>query len=99
MLCRRTVPVSLSIAELIAAASLATWIYLLLGRGGFWRVGEEAPPAASVPLKSVAVVIPARNEEAGLRVSVASPFTPAYGRATHRVVGDCYKTECTPSRS
>jgi hopene-associated glycosyltransferase HpnB len=44
---------------------LAIWTYLLLGRGGFWRMGErddrnEPPLPARWP--SVAAVIPARNE-------------------------------------
>jgi hopene-associated glycosyltransferase HpnB len=50
---------------LIAAGtlSLAIWIYLLLGRAGFWRIHHTiAPsPASEIPAR-VAVIIPARNE-------------------------------------
>jgi len=34
--------------ELTGAAALAIWIYLLLGRGGFWRL-RNAPPEGALP--------------------------------------------------
>jgi hopene-associated glycosyltransferase HpnB len=89
--------VSLSISELIAAASLATWIYLLLGRGGFWRVREEPPPPASVNLKSVAVVIPARNEEAVIGRAVASLLNQDYAGHIHVFVVDDHSSDATAS--
>jgi hopene-associated glycosyltransferase HpnB len=60
---------------LIAAGllSLLIWVYLLLGRGGFWRIHHAAPPFSSQekslqgkpahegPVR-VAVIVPARNE-------------------------------------
>lgn len=50
---------------LIAAGilTLAIWIYLLLGRGGFWRIHHTVAPAPvdETPAR-VAVIIPARNE-------------------------------------
>jgi hopene-associated glycosyltransferase HpnB len=55
-----------AISPLVAVALLpvAIWLYLLIGRGGFWRVSRQfAPPVPEItaPLH-VAVVIPARNE-------------------------------------
>jgi hopene-associated glycosyltransferase HpnB len=54
---------------------LAIWTYLLLGRGGFWRMGErddrdEAPAPARWP--SVAAVVPARNEADVIARSIGS---------------------------
>jgi hopene-associated glycosyltransferase HpnB len=42
--------------------SLLIWIYLLFGRGGFWRIHAATPlPANEIPAR-IAVIIPARNE-------------------------------------
>lgn len=66
----------------LAALSLAAWLWLLLRRGGFWRVApllEERPgaePAGGWP--SVAVVIPARNEAAALPETLPSILDQDY---------------------
>lgn len=50
-------------AHAIAVIPLAIWIYLILGRGGFWRVPAIAPPAPpGAPACRVIAVVPARNE-------------------------------------
>src|ERR1700761_9669828 len=43
--------------------SLLIWIYLLFGRGGFWRIQHAASllPDNEIPAR-IAVIIPARNE-------------------------------------
>jgi hopene-associated glycosyltransferase HpnB len=49
----------------IAAASLVAWLYLLAGRGGFWRAAERDDADVPEPpgdWPSVTAVIPARNE-------------------------------------
>jgi hopene-associated glycosyltransferase HpnB len=62
------------VATCIGASSLGIWIYLLLGRGGFWRmtgddlVSRPRPPAD----RKVAVVDPARNEAAVVARAVES---------------------------
>ena len=58
----------------IAAAALATWLYLVLGRGAFWLARERddwqpVPPAA---WPRVAAVVPARNEAVTVRDSIGS---------------------------
>ncbi len=58
----------------IAAAALATWLYLVLGRGAFWLARERddwqpAPPAA---WPRVAAVVPARNEAVTVGESIGS---------------------------
>jgi hopene-associated glycosyltransferase HpnB len=44
----------------LAALPLAIWIYLLFGRGGFWRI--RLPERVSAPQRRVVAVVPARNE-------------------------------------
>src|SRR5579871_1393890 len=73
----------------IALAALAAWIYLILWRGGFWMVREEEPLEANPPPRSIAVVIPARNEEKTLGAAVASLLGQNYpGRIQLFVVDD-----------
>src|SRR3954469_17961799 len=54
----------------ISAAAFAIWTYLLLGRGGFWRMREPTP--AGNETASVVAVIPARNEAALVGAAIAS---------------------------
>ncbi len=81
--------------ELLGAASLASWIYLLFGRGGFWRVREQPAPASSIPSKSVAVIVPARNEEAVIGQAVASLLNQDYPGRIHVFVVDDHSTDVT----
>jgi hopene-associated glycosyltransferase HpnB len=45
----------------LAGLAVSIWLYLLLGRGFFWRLRETDLAGAPVP-RRVAVLIPARNE-------------------------------------
>ena len=65
---------------LLAAAGLGLWLYLLVGRGGFWRCGErdDWKPVALARQPGVAVVIPARNEAAGIAASARSLVAQDY---------------------
>jgi hopene-associated glycosyltransferase HpnB len=56
------------LATTVALLTVATWSYLVLARGSFWRIKDAKPPAnnndnhkAQLP-GSVVAVIPARNE-------------------------------------
>jgi len=59
---------------MLAALACAIWLYLLVGRGGFWLARErergELPPPAAWP--KVAIVVPARDEAEGIGASMAS---------------------------
>ena len=52
----------------LAGLALATWVYLLVGRSGFWRadqrLGDDLAEPESWP--AVVAVVPARNEAAGI---------------------------------
>jgi hopene-associated glycosyltransferase HpnB len=54
---------------------MSVWLYLLLGRGGFWREFRKpalSPDPSRAGRSRVAVVIPARNEASGIGQALAS---------------------------
>lgn len=55
----------------LATLPLAIWLYLLLGRGGFWRIRRENI-RADLHGKRVIAVIPARNEAAVIERALIS---------------------------
>lgn len=67
------------IIEWAAGAALIAWLYLLLGRGGFWLTrAADLPKSLPSPAPAVAVVIPARNEAAVIAQAVASLAAQKY---------------------
>src|SRR6478752_7303777 len=56
---------------LLGVLALFIWLYLLLGRGQFWRM-RRAAPAGGPSSAPVAVIIPARNEADVIGRAVAS---------------------------
>jgi hopene-associated glycosyltransferase HpnB len=52
---------------ILAALSLAVWVYLLAGHGHFWQAGPILPPNRPLaPAPSVTIVVPARDEAASI---------------------------------
>ena len=75
----------------IALPSLAIWLYLLIGRGGFWLAGERDdellpdPPA----WPDIAVIVPARDEGEVIARSIGSLLAQDYpGRLTMILIDD-----------
>ncbi|MDH3772583.1 MAG: glycosyltransferase, partial [Nitrospirota bacterium] len=72
--------------------SLLAWLYLLLGRSGFWRAqprldGPPGPTPTAWP--AVVAIIPARNEAESIAAAVTSLLTQDYaGQLTVIVVDD-----------
>jgi hopene-associated glycosyltransferase HpnB len=68
------------IGLVLAAASLAVWIYLVFARGWFWlgRERDDTSIARPPTPPSVAIVVPARNEAEGIAQSVTSLLTQDY---------------------
>ncbi|HEY1473476.1 MAG TPA: glycosyltransferase [Pseudolabrys sp.] len=65
--------------NLLAAAALAVWLYLIAARGGFWRAGERDDGGpAPLAWPSVTAVIPARDEAQGVGGTVASLLAQDY---------------------
>jgi hopene-associated glycosyltransferase HpnB len=84
----------LTTIEVIAAASLCAWVYLVFGRGGFWRIRETAAPLPATE-RSVAVVIPARNEEQVVARAVNSLIQQRYPGRLHVFLVDDHSTDAT----
>ncbi|MGV9251931.1 glycosyltransferase [Streptomyces sp. NPDC003697] len=76
----------------IAVASLAAWLWLLLGQGFFWRTDVRLPPHEGPDPEDwppVCVVVPARDEAAVLPQSLPSLLAQDYpGRAEVFLVDD-----------
>ena len=78
------------LAEFLAALALAIWLYLLLGRGGFWLSSErddgKAGPPQALPNQALpnqawpklGVVIPARDEADGIAACIGSLLQQDY---------------------
>ncbi|MBZ5611701.1 MAG: glycosyltransferase [Acidobacteriia bacterium] len=81
--------------ELIGAISLAAWIYLVAGRGGFWRIRAVPDPPLKAPAQSVAVVVPARNEETVVGQAIASLVDQDYPGRFHVFLVDDHSTDAT----
>jgi hopene-associated glycosyltransferase HpnB len=76
---------------LLACIGLLAWLWLLLGRGGFWRADQRLPGHAAGPevWPAVAAVIPARDEAATIADAIRSLMAQDYpGRLAIIVVDD-----------
>jgi hopene-associated glycosyltransferase HpnB len=81
-------------ATATGVATAAIWLYLLLFRGGFWRLRPEAAPGAPPP-RSVLAVIPARDEAACVGRAIASLFAQRYPSALRIVLVDDHSSDGT----
>src|SRR5215217_464135 len=70
----------MTISLAIASAALAIWLYLLLGRGGFWRAADRDDWHAPVPARwpGVTAVVPAREEAEVIGESLRSLLAQDY---------------------
>jgi hopene-associated glycosyltransferase HpnB len=77
-------------AEVLAAAALAVWLYLVFARGGFWRCTErdDWTPGQLAQWPRVAVVVPARNEADQIGASIGSLARQGYGGAWSIILVD-----------
>ena len=72
----------------------AIWLYLLLGRGWFWLVGEQPkPPLTAAP--RIVAVIPARNEAEVVARAVESLAKQQYPGEFHIVLVDDHSDDGT----
>lgn len=62
-----------ALATIVGISTLLIWLYLSFARGQFWRVGRRSPPSsATAGSARVVAIIPARNEEAIIALSIGS---------------------------
>ncbi|MDP6604559.1 MAG: glycosyltransferase [Rhodospirillales bacterium] len=74
---------------LVGAGALAVWVFLIVGRRGFWRADErltEVPAPDAWP--AVLAVVPARNEARTIALTVASILGQDYPASLSLVVVD-----------
>ncbi|HYL37595.1 MAG TPA: glycosyltransferase [Bryobacteraceae bacterium] len=83
--------------ETIGGISLAAWIYLLAGRGGFWRIRAGREPTPGGSSAAVAVVVPARDEEAVIGKAIQSLIAQDYPGRFHIFLVDDHSTDNTVS--
>jgi len=78
------------IALTLATAALATWLYLVFARGGFWlgRERDGGRPALSAAPPQVAIVVPARNEADNIAQSITSLLAQNYPALSLVLVDD-----------
>jgi len=84
------------VVNLLAAAALVVWIYLIAGRGGFWLATERddggpAPPA----WPAVTAVIPARDEAESVGRTIASLLQQDYPGAFSVILVDDQSSDGT----
>jgi hopene-associated glycosyltransferase HpnB len=74
----------------IASAALLVWLYLMAGRGGFWRAAvREEPPCPDPPSwPDVVAVVPARDEADVIARSLGSLMSQDYPGAFHIILVD-----------
>jgi hopene-associated glycosyltransferase HpnB len=88
----------LTVGLAIAAAGLAAWIYLLTGRGDFWRAAvreDKDSPQTPPAWPSVAAVVPARNEAELIEKSIGSLLDLDYPGIFEVVLVDDHSTDAT----
>ncbi len=96
-------PDSVAMLRLLAALPLLIWIYLLIARGGFWRISHQTNPGAaesagrrvSAPMSRVIAVIPARNEVASIGTAVSSLLRQQFEGSLQVIVVDDGSTDGT----
>ena len=85
------------IAELAGALAALIWLYLLLGRGMFWRLREaDLTPFPRDTTQRVAVIIPARNESEAVGRATASLLQQDYPGPVRVFLADDHSTDGTP---
>lgn len=80
---------------LLAALSLAVWTYLLLGHGRFWQRGPVLAAARPDAAPAVTVIVPARNEAAGVETALRSLLMQDYPGPLRVVLVDDGSTDGT----
>ena len=75
---------------LLAAVPVFIWLYLLVARGGFWRVSHQLapPPAKHAPGRKIVAIIPARNEAAVIGDAIGSLLRQRFAGSIHVVAVD-----------
>ncbi len=79
----------------LAALTLLIWLALWLAHGGFWQIDREPVPTPPSKWPRVTVVIPARNEAAGIGDTLRSLWAQEYPHCLQIVVVDDHSEDGT----
>ena len=79
----------------IGVATAVIWFYILLGRGGFWNIREAVSVDGVPAAAAVVVVIPARNEAAGIAGTVSSLLGQTHEGSLDIVLVDDHSSDGT----
>ena len=83
---------------IIAALSLAIWLYLVTARGGFWLMPRDVYPVGpNLPAPSVTAVVPARKEADVVGRAVASLAAQRYAGEFRMILVDDASEDGTAS--
>jgi len=85
--------------DVIAAASFGIWLYLVFGRGGFWREGVLPPAPEPAHWPSVTAVVPARNESEFIGDALRSLLGQDYPGDFSVILVDDHSTDGTADRA
>ena len=83
------------ILDLAAGCAAVVWLYLIFGRGRFWRLRESQDLPPEPHLKRVAVVIPARDEAEIIGQALASLLRQDYPGPFHIFLVDDHSQDGT----
>ena len=89
----------MSAALFLALVACVAWVYLLLGRGGFWRTTLDPLPPPPARWPRVAAVVPARDEAETIGRAIASLLRQDYAGEFSVVLVDDASTDGTASRA
>lgn len=80
---------------ILGGVVVAIWVWLLVGRGGFWRMRVEPAPKRTGAAPSVVAVVPARNEADVVGRAIGSLAKQRYAGAFHVVLADDHSDDGT----
>src|SRR5215831_12833659 len=87
------------LATIVGTTSLLVWLYLLLARGGFWRVKKHLGTVAALGREQrscrIAFIVPARNEAEFIGQSITSLLNQSGNHSIHIFLVDDGSTDGT----
>jgi hopene-associated glycosyltransferase HpnB len=84
---------------ILASLSLLTWLYLVFFHGSFWRSVPQLPAALPAEYPDVDVVVPARDEAAGIAPVIASLILQEYAGNYRILLVDDNSTDGTAEKA
>ena len=87
------------ILDLAAGCTVVIWLYLIFGRGLFWKLGESEDSEPRQLSKRVAIVMPARDEAESIGHALGSLLSQDYHGPYHIFLVDDHSQDGTPDQA